>query len=111
MEEYIVLMVTVPTEELGAKIARALIEQKLVPCANIIKNVRSIYTWNNTINDEPEFIMIMKTRAVLFDIIVNGIKAMHTYECPEIIAIPVIAGYPPYLQWIDDNTRSESMQK
>nr|MDO8114287.1 divalent-cation tolerance protein CutA [Candidatus Sigynarchaeota archaeon] len=104
-QEYIVVMATVPTEELGAKIAYALIEQKLVPCANIIKNVRSIYTWKSKINDEPELIMIMKTRVALFDQVRDAIKAIHTYECPEIIAIPIVAGYPPYLQWIDDNTQ------
>jgi periplasmic divalent cation tolerance protein len=69
--------------------------------------VRSIYTWKGKINDETELIVIMKTRASLFERIKDEIKANHPYECPEILALPILTGNQPYLDWIAENTSPE----
>jgi periplasmic divalent cation tolerance protein len=105
--EYIIVMSTVPNEEVGKRIATAVLEKKLAPCVNMVANVRSIYTWKGKINDETELIMIIKTRASLFERIKDEIKANHPYECPEILAIPILAGNQPYLDWIAENTSPE----
>ncbi len=105
--EYIIVMSTVPNEEVGKRIATVLLEKKLVPCVNMVPNVRSIYTWKGKINDEAELIIIMKTRASLFERIKDEIKANHPYKCPEILALPVLAGNQPYLDWIAENTSPE----
>jgi len=97
-------MSTVPNEEVGKKIAHVLLQKKLVPCVNMVPNVRSIYTWKGEIRDESELVMVMKTRASLFDNLRDEIKANHPYECPEVIAIPIVAGFQPYLDWIRENT-------
>ncbi|MBN2150714.1 MAG: divalent-cation tolerance protein CutA [Candidatus Lokiarchaeota archaeon] len=102
--KYIVVLSTVPSEEVGKKLASVLLEKKLVPCVNILPNVRSIYTWKGEIRDEAELLMVMKTRASLFDTLKDEIKANHPYECPEILALPVLAAYQPYLDWIQENT-------
>ncbi|MEX2719538.1 MAG: divalent-cation tolerance protein CutA [Candidatus Sigynarchaeum springense] len=102
--KFIVVVSTVPNEDVGKKIASTLLAKKLVPCVNIIPNVRSIYTWKGEVHDEPELVMIMKTRASLFESLRDEIKANHPYEVPEIIAVPVLNGYPPYLDWIRENT-------
>ncbi len=102
--KFIIVMSTVPNEEVGKKIAHVLLQKKLVPCVNMVPNVRSIYTWNGEIHDETELIMVMKTRASLFENLRDEIKANHPYECPEILCVPILGGYPPYLDWIHENT-------
>jgi periplasmic divalent cation tolerance protein len=104
--EYIIVMSTVPNDEVRKGIALALLKKKLVPCVNIVANVRSIYTWKGKINDESELILIMKTRASLFDQVRDEVKSNHPYECPDIVALPIIAGYQPYLDWIAGNTKT-----
>lgn len=101
---YILATCTVPTEDMAKTIAMILIEHKLVACVNIIHDIRSIYTWKGELNDETEFMLVMKTRKTLFWRLCDEIKANHSYECPEILAIPIVADNPPYLEWIDDNT-------
>ena len=95
---------TVPSEEMGKVITLDLIERQLVPCVNIIRNICSIYTWKGAVNDGIEFLLVMKTRKILFQRVLDEIKALHTYAYPEILAILIVDGNPPYLEWIDDNT-------
>lgn len=102
--EEIVVIITAPSEDLAVTIARALVETRLAACANIIKGVRSIYSWQGSIEDEPEVLMIVKTRRELFDLLKSKVKELHSYEVPEIIALPIIAGSDDYLKWLRDST-------
>ena len=102
--DYILVMSTVPSEDQGKEIARTLINEKLVPCVNIIPAVKSLYMWKNKLNEDDELILIMKSKASLFDKIKERILELHSYECPEIIALPIINGFESYLNWIDENT-------
>ena len=104
MSDYIVVMVTAPEKE-ASGLARALVEERLVACANLLPGLRSVYWWKGKIEDEPEVLCIMKTRSALFEALRNRVRALHSYEVPEIIALPILAGHEPYLEWITENTR------
>jgi periplasmic divalent cation tolerance protein len=85
-------------------IANALVEERLVACVNIIGPVRSIYRWKGNIERESEAVMVAKTKETLVDKVIERVKALHSYECPCIEAIPIVNGNPAYLQWICDET-------
>jgi periplasmic divalent cation tolerance protein len=100
----IVVFITAPSEDLAVTIARALVETRLAACANIIKGIRSIYSWQGRIEDDTEVLMIVKTRRELFDLLKSKVKELHSYEVPEIIAFPIIAGSDDYLKWLREST-------
>jgi periplasmic divalent cation tolerance protein len=102
--EEIVVFITVPNEDLAVTIARSLVESRLAACANIIKGIRSIYMWQDKVEDDAEVLMIVKTRRELFDPLKSKVKELHTYEVPEIIALPIIAGSDDYLKWLREST-------
>jgi len=100
----IVVFITASNEDEAAKIAKALVENKLAGCVNIIKNIRSIYSWQGKIEDEPEVLMIAKTQKHLFDSLMKKVKELHSYTVPEIIALPIIEGSKDYLKWLKEVT-------
>lgn len=103
MEE-IVVFITASDEEEASKISKALVEAKLAGCINIIKDIRSIYSWQGKIEDEKEVLMIAKTRKPLFDSLMKKVKELHSYTVPEIIALPIIQGSEDYLKWLKEVT-------
>lgn len=102
--EAIVVFVTAPAEEEAAAIARALVEAKLAACVSIINNVRSIYSWQGNIEDDAELLMIVKTRKSLFAGLSAKIRELHSYDVPEIIALPVTESSNDYLEWLHNAT-------
>lgn len=100
----IVVFITASDEDAAVKIARSLVEAKLAGCVNIIKNIRSVYRWEETVEDEPEVLMIVKTRNALFHELMKKVKELHSYTVPEIIALPIVEGSEDYLQWLRDVT-------
>jgi periplasmic divalent cation tolerance protein len=102
--DYIVVFVTAPAEE-ALQMARTLVEERLVACVNIVPGLRSIYWWQGKVEDEPEVLCIMKTQTSLFEALRDRVRELHSYEVEEIIAVPIVAGNPPYLDWIKENTR------
>ena len=100
----IIVFITAPTEEEAAKIAKALVEEKLAACVNIIKGIRSIYRWQGKIEDDPEVLMVVKTREDLFEKLADRVKELHSYEVPEVIAMPITKGSEAYLKWIGEVT-------
>ncbi len=102
--ENIVVFITASDEEMAAVIARALVEESLAACVNIVRGIRSIYSWQGNIEDETEVLMIAKTKKGLFDKLSQRVKELHSYQTPEIIALPVIAGSPEYIAWLNDAT-------
>ncbi len=104
MEENIVVFITTSSEDEAAKIARAIVELRLAGCVNIIKNIRSIYTWQGKIEDESEVLMIIKTQKSLFKSLSMKVKELHSYSTPEIIALPIIEGLEDYLKWLKEVT-------
>ncbi len=103
---YIVVMVTVPDRETGLKIARQLVEQKLAACANLLGPMMSLYTWKDAVHEDEEYLLLIKTRRDLFDDrLIPAVRSLHPYELPEIIALPIQMGLPPYMNWINESTR------
>ncbi|OGW39247.1 MAG: cytochrome C biogenesis protein CcdA [Nitrospirae bacterium RBG_13_39_12] len=100
----IIVFITASSEDEAAKIARSLVESKLAACVNIIKNLRSIYSWEGKVVDEPEVLMIAKTQKSLFENLMKKVRELHSYTVPEIIAMPIIAGSEDYLKWLREVT-------
>ncbi len=104
MEDIIVVMVTAATESHGLEIGRSLIEEKLAACVNLIKGLRSLYMWEGRLSDDQEILMLIKTRRSLFPKLKDRVIELHTYEVPEIIALPVVEGSSSYLKWVAEMT-------
>jgi len=102
--EEIVVLITAPREDEAVRIARSLVEARLAACVNIIKDIRSIYSWQGKIEDDSEVLLVVKTRSELFDSLSKKVKELHSYSVPEIIALPIIKGSEDYLKWIREVT-------
>lgn len=98
----IVILSTVDSAELGRKIASALVGEGLAACVNIIPGARSVYRWQGKICDEEEFILFIKTTGACFEDVRRRIRALHSYQVPEIIALPIGAGDGDYIQWLHE---------
>jgi periplasmic divalent cation tolerance protein len=108
VNEYIIVLITTPNQETGEMIANTLLEKKLAACVNMIGSIFSFYTWEGDINRDEEMLLIVKSRAELFESeLVPAVQAVHPYEVPEIIALPVLMGSANYLAWINDVTRQK----
>lgn len=102
VHEICVIYSTAPPQE-AAKMARALVEQHLVACVNVV-HVSSYYMWKGEFTAENEHLLIAKTRKEMAETVIRAIRDMHPYEVPEIIALPVIAGHGPYIDWVYEET-------
>jgi periplasmic divalent cation tolerance protein len=98
---------TVPNQDVGINIAQKLVENSLVACVNIIPQLISIYKWKGKIEQDHELLCVMKTQRDRIPLIIETIKGMHPYECPEIIFFPIEAGYSEYLKWILNETSAK----
>jgi periplasmic divalent cation tolerance protein len=101
MTDKIVVFTTCDSEEQAAVLARTLVEQHLAACVNILPRVRSVYRWKDKIEDSAEVLLVIKSRRDLFPALRSSIEKLHTYEVPELIALPVVEGSEPYLAWLD----------
>lgn len=102
--EALVVYITAPAEDEAAKIARTLVSEKLAGCVNIVRNIRSIYSWKGNIEDDAEVLMIVKTQRHLFESLKKRVKELHSYTVPEVIALPVVEGLEEYLCWLGEVT-------
>ena len=105
MEEpkYIVLFITTGSTEEAQQISKILLEQKKVSCVNIIARVTSVFWWEDKLDSAQENLLIAKTKASLLPEIINLVNPTHSYDVPEIIALPIIGGNQDYLDWIEEN--------
>ncbi len=104
MTEFIIVLITAKEEGEAARIAEELVDSRLAACVNVVKGIRSIYSWKGKREDETEVLMVVKTRRDLFDGLKKRIKELHSYSIPEIIALPVIEGSEEYLEWLREET-------
>ncbi len=100
MTDKIVVLSTCESAEQAEKLARALVEQRLAACVNIIPGMRSVYRWKGAIEDTGEFLLLIKSRRDLFDQMRLEIEKQHSYEVPEVIALPIVEGAENYLEWL-----------
>lgn len=105
-----IVFITAPSKEIGHQIAAMLVEKKLAACVNLVGPIRSIYTWEGKICDDEEILLIAKSRAGLIESdLIPAVQAVHPYQIPEIIALPVVAGLHSYLNWIVNETSEEPL--
>ncbi len=107
MTDKIVVLNTCDSADEAARLARLLVEQRLAACVTVISPVRSFYRWNGAITDAAEWLLVIKTSQALFERLRASIQSVHSYDLPEILALPVSAGSPGYLSWIDGELLNE----
>jgi periplasmic divalent cation tolerance protein len=95
-----VVLVTAPNEENAALIARTLVEEGLIVCANLLPNVRSIYKWEGSIADEREVMLVLKAPATSYAALQARILSLHPYNVPEVLRLEVPEGSPAYVKWV-----------
>ena len=103
MKSYIQITTTTETKEEAEKIAQYLVEQKLAACVQITGPIASTYRWKGKVETACEWLCLIKTREDFFDKVEAAIKKLHSYETPEIIAMPIVKGTKEYLSWIEDS--------
>ena len=101
----IVVLITAASEEEAQSIAKLLLEQKKAACVNIVPGVDSHFWWKGKLEEEKECLLIVKSTVSLLPAIIKTVKKAHSYEVPEIIALPIVGGNEDYLKWIDDEVR------
>jgi periplasmic divalent cation tolerance protein len=101
------VLVTAPDEEQGARMARALVEESLAACVNMIPGIRSVYRWRGEVCEDSEVLLWIKTRKALFPRILERVRELHPYEVPEIVSLSIDEGLPQYLEWVAEETARE----
>jgi periplasmic divalent cation tolerance protein len=102
---YTVVLVTASDKQEAEKIAQGLLSQRLAACVNMIEGITSVFRWQGKIDRATEVLLIIKTRKPLVKKVISQVKLLHSYEVPEIIALPIVAGSREYLEWIDESSR------
>ncbi len=107
MEEfaYIVLLITASNIEEANKIAEVLLNQRKAACVNIVPGVSSLFWWQDKLDSAQESLLIVKTKASLLPEAISLVKGIHSYDVPEIIALPIVGGNQDYLDWIDKEVK------
>ncbi|MBK9031792.1 MAG: divalent-cation tolerance protein CutA [Myxococcales bacterium] len=98
--DVVLVLSTVPDDDRGPALARALVDEELAACVNLVPSVRSIYRWDGVVADEREQLAIIKTRRDRVDALLARLVALHPYQVPEAIVVPVAGGHAPYLAWV-----------
>ncbi|MEX0856413.1 MAG: divalent-cation tolerance protein CutA [Gemmatimonadota bacterium] len=106
MTEARVVLVTAPDREEAERICRALLDERLVACGNIVAGVTSLYRWEGELKEDPEVLIVLKTHQRRLAALMKRIPELHPYEVPEVLALSVEAGGPAYLEWISNETHS-----
>ena len=101
---FVVVLVTAANPDEAGRIGRTLVEERLVACANVIGPIRSIYRWEGAIEEASEHLLLLKARAEDVGALEARVHALHSYEVPEVLALPVTAGAAAYLAWLAGST-------
>ena len=100
---YSMVYITASGVEEAKKIAKTLLEERLVACANIISNMESIYWWEGNLEEDVESILLVKTRSELVDKVIDMVKEIHSYQTPCALEIQIKSGSKDYLDWLDNS--------
>lgn len=100
MTNKIVVLSSCGSEEEAERLARRLVEERLAACVSVIPRIRSFYRWQGKIEDSPEYLLAVKTSRELFERLRLVLESAHSYELPEVLALPVVEGSPNYLEWL-----------
>ncbi len=107
MTEALIVFTAFANEADAARVARTLVEERLVACANLIPGARSIYRWREGVQDEREVVVLMKTRKQDWTALLSRLHDLHPYETPECIAVRIAAGAPRYMAWLEESLAPE----
>jgi len=102
---YSLVYMTAPDRASALVIARRLVEERLVACANVLDGATSVYHWDGAVQEEGEAVMIAKTRAALIKTVSARIRELHAYQCPCVVVLPITGGNPAFLDWIEAETK------
>jgi periplasmic divalent cation tolerance protein len=105
VSERLVVLSTVARAEDAERIGRELVERGLAACVNVVPGLVSIYRWKGSVASEEERLLLIKTRRETFGALREALVALHPYELPEVLALPIEDGHAPYLAWLDVNSR------
>jgi periplasmic divalent cation tolerance protein len=105
--EPLVVLCTVPDAPTGERLARALVEERLAACVNLVPGLTSIYRWQGEVARDSELLLVIKAQRSALAALVERVRTLHPYEVPELIALPIVAGSPDYLAWLAASTRPE----
>lgn len=109
-EELVVVLMTAGDEEEAERVAGALLEARLAACVNLLPGMTSLYWWEGKIDRSEEVLLLAKTRRALVPLLVETVRAVHSYDVFEAVALPVLGGNIEYLQWVVDETRIDGAQ-
>ncbi len=101
------IYITAPSRDEALKIGRMLVGERLAACANALPGARSVYWWQGKMEEADECVLVAKTRAGLVNRLVGRVRALHSYACPAIVALPILEGNPDYLAWIAAETKEK----
>lgn len=107
MQQTLVVLVNAPDQATAELLARGVVEQRLAACVNLLPAVRSVYQWQGAVEEATEVPLLIKTTQARYAELEAQIKAVHPYQVPEIIALPIVAGLPAYLGWLVGETKKE----
>ncbi len=105
MAEEIIVLITAGSGEEAATIARALVDEHIAACVNVVPEVRSLFFWEGRTQDARESLLICKSRQPLLEKLISRVKTLHSYAVPEVLALPIIAGSRDYLDWLGESTK------
>ncbi len=108
---HVVCFVTASSRGEARRIGDAVVEERLAACANILGPVASTYWWKGKVARDLEVLLILKTRRVLLASLTSRVRALHSYEVPEVIAFPIVGGNSAYLKWIDESVRPRTRKR
>ncbi|MCB0429957.1 MAG: divalent-cation tolerance protein CutA, partial [Flavobacteriales bacterium] len=103
--EFLFVYMTFPNREEAERVGTMLVEEHLAACVNITDGMQSVYRWQGRVERASETVCIAKTKVALFDALERRVQALHPYECPCIVAMPLAAASPSYLQWLDEQVK------
>lgn len=101
----VVILITAANKKEAKKIAKALIGSKLAACVNILGEIESLFWWKSKVDTAKEVLLVIKSRKQNLNKIIKLVKSLHSYDVPEIIALPIVGGSKTYLDWIDESLR------
>jgi periplasmic divalent cation tolerance protein len=102
--DFVVVLVTAGSAEEASRIGRTLVDERLIACANVVGPIRSIYRWEGAVEEAAEYLLLLKARADDVDRITQRVRALHAYDVPEVLALPVLGGSAAYLGWLAEAT-------
>lgn len=106
--EPLVVLVTASSPDEATRLARALVDERLAACVNIVQGLRSIYRWEGRVEDAEEVLLVIKTGRHLLAALVERVRVLHSYTLPEVIALPITGGAAPYLEWLAGEVRAQA---